>query len=97
MSNFKITKDDTGELDLVSCCCEEPEVTTQRSLEMIHFSAKSGKSLASVKLEMNRKTGKFKICTASQEMVSFDGDTIESAKLKIQCLQEAIKYMETNP
>lgn len=82
---------------LVSWHIEHPEVSVQRSWETIHFSAKSGKESASVELTMNRKTGIFKMNTAHEDAVSFAGDTIESAKLKIQCLNEAIKYMEANP
>ena len=84
-------------LDLIAWHVEEPEVSVQRTWETIHFSAKSGNESASVELTMNRKTGIFKMNTAHEEGVSFAGDTIESAKLKTQCLNEAIKYMEENP
>ena len=72
-------------------------VKTIRKFETVHFSStKDGANAQTIELEINHENKSFTICTGNEESVSFAGDSIESAELKIDALKVAIKYLKEN-
>jgi hypothetical protein len=49
--------------------------------------------VATVELTYNHATGNFTMCTANQEMVRFNNDTLEMLELKLEAVNAAAKYV----
>lgn len=72
-------------------------VEVKKTWETVFFTAYSRnnkKAKAVLELSLNHDTKKYNICSANEEAVSFKDDSIEVAKLKLEALKEAIKYVE---
>lgn len=70
-------------------------VKIKKTWETVFFTAsKKGLKPVTIEVSINHETGKYKLCTGSEESVSFENDTIEVSKLKIEAIKEAIKYIE---
>jgi hypothetical protein len=72
---------------------------TKRKWEIVDFYATARNGYTeTVELTINRRTGKLTISSPTQDSnVAFKDETIQAAKLKMRCIQEAIKYAEVNP
>lgn len=46
-----------------------------------------------IELDYNHETGKFKLSQPTQEMISFDGDTIERAEARAQLVVAAVEHL----
>lgn len=69
-------------------------VTIKKTWETVFFTAKNKNTEVVVELHLNYATNKYTICTAHQEMVSFNNDTIEISELKMEALTEIFKYVK---
>ena len=66
-----------------------------RTWETVYFEAsKKGVGAVTIELTLNHQLKTFDLCTARQEMVRFNKDTIEEAKLRVKALKAAIDYAE---
>jgi hypothetical protein len=70
-------------------------VKTIKTWETVYFEAsKRGVEDVRVELSFNRQTKEYTLCTKHEESVSFNGDTIEQSKLKLEAVSAALKYIE---
>lgn len=69
-------------------------ITKKKWLTAYFTATKKGVKPKTIELTINYESGTFNLCTGNQEMVNFNGDTLEEAKLKAQAINEAIKFIE---
>lgn len=70
-------------------------VKTIKKWETVYFIAeKRGYRTATVELTFNHQDNSFTLNTEHEESVSFKGDGIVRAKMKVTALQQAMKYIE---
>ena len=70
----------------------ETEVKIKKTWETIYFETKN----ASIELTLNHDEKTFDLSTKYEGNVSFKDDTIESAKEKLKCIEDALNYVEQN-
>ena len=69
-------------------------IKIKKTWETVYFQAQQGENVEIVELNYNHDTKTLDLTTAHEEGVSFTGNTIEQAELKVEALIEAIKYLK---
>lgn len=70
-------------------------VKTIKKWETVYFRAeKRGYNSVEVELTFNHQDKTFTLSTENEKSVSFEGDYIVRAKMKVIALQQAMKYIE---
>ena len=70
-------------------------VKTIKKWETVYFIAeRRGYNSVEVELTFNHQDKSFTLSIENEESVSFEGDCIVRAKMKVTALQQAMKYIE---
>lgn len=69
-------------------------VYVTKTWETVYFEAQSDSDIEVIELNYNNKTKEIQLTTVNEEGVSFKGDTIEQAALKVEALNKAIEYLK---